>query len=175
MSGFNLDTYLSSLEKEAEVKTEKPEVKEGVAVDTNTDQEKVAALVEEGQIMARAFVDELEKIAVGDGPMTPDTGAVKSPDKVNHVDNGNIKAEEVDKVTAILSQLVAPVRAGVGEIATPAGVVDVPARPPVDEKPLPADAMKQQEQQAAVAADMNKAAANEILSNLYNRYFGEGE
>jgi hypothetical protein len=169
MSTFNLDSYLSELEKTAGVQTD-----ENINVaPQNPDREKVAEAIEEGQIMAHAFYEELEKIAVGDSPVTPNTGAVKDRDKINHVDTGEIKQEEVDKVNAILAQLYGPVRAGVGEIATPAGVVDVPGRPPVDEKPLPADAMKQQAQQVAVAQEMNKAAANEILTNLYNRYFGE--
>jgi len=168
MGTFNLDAYLGELEKTAgaDVKV----VPENV---DNSEREKVAAAVEEGQIMAHAFMAELEKVAVGDSPIPLDTASVKGKDEINHVATTNIKQDEVNKVNAILSQLTGPVKAGVGEIATPAGVVDVPARPPVDEQPLPADAMKQQEQQAAAVVEMNKAAASDILTNLYNRYFGE--
>jgi len=172
MGTFNLDAYLSELEKTAGAEeSENKELSE--AYSSEDEREKVAQAIEEGQIMAHAFMSELEKIAVGDSPITPDTGSVKEKDKVNHIDTGNIKQEEVDKVNALLAQLTAPVKSGVGEIATPAGVVDIPGRPLVDEKPLPADAMKQQEQQVAVATEMNKAAAADILTNLYNRYFGE--
>ena len=158
MSTFNLDSWLEEMEKQAE---NTPEITE--------DQEKLAAVEEEGKILAHAFIAELEKIAVGDAPITPDTAGVKTPSEVNHVEAGTqLKKGQVDKVTAILNSLTAATRAGVGEIATPAGA-SPEAQSVIDENPLPADAAIAAHQQEAI----QKTAANQILSNLYQRYFGE--
>ena len=173
---FNLDEFLTNLEGNATEKVAEEVKVEGQtpAIEATQEEEKVAALVEEGQIMARSFMEEIEKVAVGDAPITPNTGAVKSPEDINRVENTEIKKEEVGKVQAILSQLVAAQTAGVGEIAVGAQVADHPARPMPDEKPLPADMAKAQEKQVAMAEETKVAAAN-ILENLYNTFFTEGE
>jgi hypothetical protein len=128
--------------------------------------------VEEGQIMARAFMSELEKLAVGDGPMTPNTGAVKDPNQLHQVSTEDIQLGDVDKVTAILASLNAHVQdKAPGKIQVTGTEADKAANP-ADEKPLPADAMKAQ-QSAAAAAALNKKAADAIISNLYTKFFGK--
>jgi hypothetical protein len=132
----------------------------------------VAQIVEEGQVMARAFHEELEKIAVGDGPMTPNPPTVKDPNEVSHLSYGDIKLDQVGKVEAVLNQIQAAVRSGGGDLTytfmpgapQPAGTTE--------ESVLLHDVASAQKSQAA-AANMNKAAADKIIDNLYKKVFGE--
>ena len=171
---FNLDDYLKEMEateeKTAETKIES-EVKEPVKAEA--EETKVASIVEEGQVFARAFNDELTKLAVGEAQMPTDTASVKTPADANKIPTTEIKAEEANKVQAILNSLYAPTKAGGGEISTPAGTVaKVPSV--LDESPIPADAVKAQEQAAgAEIVEQRKAAAATILTNLYTQVFGE--
>lgn len=167
--GFNLDSFLKTLEDEPVEKTaEEKAAEEKVA----EDKEKVGQLVEEGQIMARSFHEELEKLAVGDGPMTPNPPTVKDPNEVSHLSVGDIKLDQLAKVEALLNQIQIAVRSGGGDLAytfnpgapAPAGTVE--------ESVLPHDVASAQKTQAA-AANMNKAAADEIIDNLYKKVFGE--
>jgi hypothetical protein len=139
---------------------------------TAEEKEKVGQLVEEGQIMARSFHEELEKLAVGDGPMTPNPPTIKDPNEVSHLSVGDIKLDQLAKVEALLNQIQAAVRSGGGDLAytfnpgapQPAGTIE--------ESVLPHDVASAQKSQAA-AANLNKAAADEIIDNLYKKVFGE--
>ncbi len=139
---------------------------------TVEEKEKVGQLVEEGQIMARSFHEELEKLAVGDGPMTANPPTIKDPNEVSHLSVGDIKLDQLAKVEALLNQIQAAVRSGGGDLAytfnpgapQPAGTVE--------ESVLPHDVASAQKSQAA-AANLNKAAADEIIDNLYKKVFGE--
>ncbi len=136
------------------------------------EEEKVAQLVEEGQIMARSFHEELEKLAVGDGPMTPNPPTIKDPNEVSHLSYGDIKLDQTAKVEGLLNQIQAAVRSGGGDLTftfnpgapQPAGTVE--------ESVLPHDVASAQKSQAA-AANLNKAAADEIIDNLYKKVFKE--
>ncbi len=207
--GFNLDSFLESLEDEpvektaeeiaaektaaektaaekaaAEGKTPEEIAAEATAAEKTAaekaaaekipaeEAEKVAQLVEEGQIMARSFHEELEKIAVGDGPMTANPPTIKDPNEVSHLSVGDIKLEQTGKVEAVLNQIQAAVRSGGGDLT-----YNFMAGPPqpagtVEESVLPHDVLSAQKAQAA-ASNMNKAAADEIISNLYKKVFGE--
>lgn len=195
--GFSLNDFLSKLEndeeKTAEEKVEetpveekaeevveeektaeeKPAEEEPAEVsEEDLEREKVAQLMEEGQIMARAFHEELTKLAVGDGPMTPNPAAVKEPNEVSHLSVGDIKLDQVAKVEALLNQIQMAVRSGGGDLTftfnpggpQPAGTVD--------ESAVPADAASAQKSQAA-AASMNKAAGDKIIDNLYKKVYGD--
>lgn len=136
------------------------------------DEEKVGQLVEEGQIMARSFHEELEKLAVGDSAITPNPASIKDPNEVSHLSVGDIKLDQLAKVEALLNQIQAAVRSGGGDLAftfnpgapQPAGTVE--------ESVLPHDVASAQKSQAA-AANLNKAAADEIIDNLYKKVFKE--
>jgi hypothetical protein len=189
--GFSLESFLKTLEdpvekvaeetpaveetpaeeKTAEETVEETSVEEEAVVEDG-EKEKVAQIVEEGQIMARAFHEELEKLAVGDGPLTPNPPSIKEPNEVSHVSVGDIKLDQIGKVQALLNQIQAAVRSGGGDLAftfnpgapQPAGTVE--------ESVLPHDVASAQKTQAA-ASNMNKAAADEIISNLYSKVFGD--
>lgn len=185
--GFNLDSFLKTLEDEpvektaeekaaeeklaAEGKTAEEITAEKVAAEAKAeDEEKVGQLVEEGQIMARSFHEELEKLAVGDSAITPNPASVKDPNEVSHLSVGDIKLDQLAKVEALLNQIQAAVRSGGGDLAytfnpgapQPAGTVE--------ESVLPHDIASAQKSQAA-AANLNKAAADEIIDNLYKKVF----
>lgn len=182
--GFDLNSFLKSLEDEPVEKTaeeiaaeekvaeEKPAEETPVEEIEPTEEEKVAQIVDEGQIMARAFHEELEKLAVGDGPMTPNPPSIKDPSEVSHLSVGDIKLEQTAKVEGLLNQIQAAVRSGGGDLTftfnpgapQPAGTVE--------ESVLLHDVASAQKSQAA-AANMNKAAADKIINNLYNKVFGE--
>jgi hypothetical protein len=171
-------------EKPAEEKTAEEKTAEEIAAEkaaaevtpveepVDEGKEKVAQIVEEGQIMARAFHEELEKLAVGDGPMTPNPPTIKDPSEVSHLSYGDIKLDQVGKVEAVLNQIQAAVRSGGGDLTftfnpgapQPAGTVE--------ESVLLHDVASAQKSQAA-AANMNKAAADKIIDNLYKKVFGE--
>lgn len=174
-NGFNLTEFLNGLEKEAE-KVDTPEtvIETPVAQATSPvdeDMAKIAALQEEGQIMARAFYNELQKLAVGDGPITEDTSSIAKPSDVNHVSTGVLLPQAAGTVAAVLKAKAAPTVQTAGGVIEDNTAQAMPTERPVDPKPLPADAMKAQERQEA----MNKAAANQILSNLYGKFFGGNE
>jgi hypothetical protein len=212
--GFNLDSFLKTLEEEpvektaeeiaaeektaAEGKTAEEIAAEKVAAEKAAaegtpaiektaeeiaaekaaaekkaeEEEKVGQLVDEGTIMARSFHEELEKLAVGDGPMTANPPTIKDPNEVSHLSVGDIKLDQLAKVEALLNQIQAAVRSGGGDLAytfnpgapQPAGTVE--------ESVLPHDVASAQKSQAA-AANLNKAAADEIIDSLYKKVFGE--
>jgi hypothetical protein len=190
--GFNLDSFLKTLEDEPVEKTaeeiaaekaaaegtpvektaEEIAAEETAAEKVAADKEKVGQLVEEGQVMARSFHEELEKLAVGDSAITPNPASIKDPNEISHLSVGDIKLDQLAKVEALLNQIQAAVRSGGGDLAytftptapQPAGTVE--------ESVLPHDVASAQKSQAA-AANLNKAAADEIIDSLYKKVFGE--
>lgn len=160
MSEFSLKDYINDVEKTAEVSAE--------------DQEKIAAAQEEGREMAVAFIDELEKTAVGDAPITEDTASIKSREDLNHMSTQPIKMDQINKVDQIIKSLTSGTQGGVQEIAQSGNVVDQGGPHAPNEQALPADAMNQQEQQAAIQQEvMQKSAADHIIDTLWNNVIGE--
>jgi NAD(P)-dependent dehydrogenase (short-subunit alcohol dehydrogenase family) len=109
---------------------------------------------EQGRIVARAFYDELQKIAVSPVGMTPNPAAI--PDNpATQVSTGDIKEDDVAQVVKAIMQLTNGER-----MQGPSGTVNVnnapvaPATPTVDEYPI--------------AADVHKTAAVKV----YEHYFG---
>lgn len=173
MAGFNLDEVLKELEKTGSANLNEEE--ENVEVDENVeDTEKIAAAVEQGQIMARAFVQELEKLAVGVGPMTPNTGAVDTPDRINHMSNAEERMMDTAQIAALIAKYTNGERAQGpnGYVGTPQGPIAPTQQGAIveDVKPLPADVNKAQNLQMAMAQE--KQAADTVLSNLYAKFFG---
>lgn len=67
-------------------------------------QEKVAELDAEGRIIARGFMDEIQKIAVEVTGMTPNTGAVPANPAVQ-VSNTDAHEADVQKVESLIKKL----------------------------------------------------------------------
>lgn len=192
--GLNIDEILASLEQE---KTAEENFSDGISAETteasgetssegveapesseesevktasedSVDLEKQAEEYDaQGRIMAKAFMDELQKIAVGDGPYTPLNDDVKKG--VNELVKGDIpEGGKVDAVVARLKEHEAIANSGsyVQEGGAPA-----PAAPKAPD-----------ETAGSTAAEMgtwNKVAEAEsspetrIIGNLYNAYFKE--
>lgn len=129
-------------------------------------QKRAADLDSEGRIIARAFVDEIQKIAVEVTGITPNTGAVPSNPAVQVSNDGEHEAD-VAKVEAIIKKLTLGGEAKVN----PTGAIfennmPVATTQPivVDEHPIAADAAKASEEKSATASE-------EILNTLYDKWF----
>ena len=135
--------------------------------DADLDAELMKKVAEEtenqGRIMARGFMRELDKIAVG-------TQVVDTPHPAALPDNPAIQMmraypgtqpgqDSTDRVSAIISQLKAPTEAGVASITQTGTPVDYPPRTVVDEA-------------APIAYDENNASAkvagDRIIEKLWN-------
>lgn len=115
-----------------------------------------------GRVMARSFMDELQKIAVGVTSLTPNPDAVHENPAVV-MPNVDIHEADVKKVQAIIQQLTAGER-----MKGPQGYVQVNGAPAETTQPVAVD-------ETPIAYDVHKKAANaEIIENLYARYFAEG-
>lgn len=192
--GLNIDEILASLEQE---KTAEEEFAEGVAdedtqdakpaddpvedenvkeeeEETKTadaadeDLEKVAAEYDaQGRIMAKAFMDELQKLAVGDGPYTPNMDDAKKG--INELVKGEVpEGGKVDAVVAKLRELEGAARSG--------SYVQVEGQP----APVPPKAVDEtfgstaSDGQAKAASANDESPESRIIENLYTTYF-EGE
>ena len=147
------------------------------AENVSTDEDLVKEADAQGRIMARAFVEELNKVAVApiaDYPADP--GAIPNNPALElpRGEANQPHAEQSAKVNAIIAQLTSANKVGAGEIASPAGVVSIEEKTPGNEVQVAADAAKEQEQAATGGgASGEKTGADRILSNLYTTYFGE--
>jgi len=179
-SGFSLDEFLKGLEtektaEEVEETPEVPEVEETPEVEEAPEVEartKVAELEAEGQIMARAFYTELEKLGVADAVSSLNVETAKHPNEINHLSYGDIKLDQLAGPSGLLNQLQMAVRQGGGDLTFNFNPGQPQPRGTESENTIPADVLKMQDQQAA-AAGQNKAAASKIIDNLYKKVFGE--
>ena len=129
--------------------------------------EKIAGQMDEqGRIMARAFVDEINKIAVGTQVMDtpPGPGVSNAAMQLSATEHSPVGTDVTGRVSAVINQLKASTEAGVGEIGQSGTVIDRPPRPPVQEG-------------APVLADLGKTAGLDgltdgdwVLTNLFNRH-----
>jgi hypothetical protein len=201
MSGINMEQVLKALEesenpeetfnaalqegteKVAE-KTEKEPVEEKETGTPETSEEdsdldKIAEADAQGRIMARAFFDEMSKLAVAPVAEYPaDPGAVPNNPAVE-VGRGEPAQRNVEgqsAASALIAQLTAANKVGAGEVATPAGVQPVAKSDPQEgNQPLAADVAKEQERQAVPGAESVKTGALKITEALYKKYFPEEE
>lgn len=168
------------LGKEAQEKTASDNTEETTeeAAPETTDEDLVKEADAQGRIMARAFVEELNKVAVAPVADYPaDPGAIPNNPALElpRGEGNQPHAEQNAKVNAIIGQLTAANKVGAGEIAGPAGVMSMEEKTPGNEVQVAADAAKEQEQAATGGGPSGevKTSAEDIISSLYNTYFGE--
>jgi hypothetical protein len=125
---------------------------------------KVAEEVDmQGRVMARAFYDELQKIAVGTQMVdTPHPGAMVGNPAMQMAiaqPGATPGQDATSRVAAIINQLKAPTEAGVSSVTQTGMPVDYPERQSVDES-------------AMIAYDENnmaaKTAGDRILEGLWD-------
>jgi|APSaa5957512622_1039677.scaffolds.fasta_scaffold00296_31 hypothetical protein len=207
--GKTLDDILAELETESQEKTAEEKLAEGLSEDTveeevieesteedtketpEDDEEKTAEEIDkvaeemdvQGRSFARAFVDELQKIAVGTGPYTGNSADTPASAKsVNHLSVGELpEAGKVDAVIAKLKELTAATEASVPSIEIDTNSQPAPRKAP-DETAgtIAADSALAVTHQAALPSsaggvDMGKQAADEIVNTIYDTFFTEGE
>jgi len=117
-----------------------------------------ASIDEQARKFAQVYADELSKIAVGVGPMTPNTGAVPDNPAVQ-VSNADAREADVAKVESIIKKLTLGGEAKVN----PAGVIHENNTPVASTQPIVVD-------EHPVSADVKKANA-QVIEALYNKYF----
>jgi len=160
-------------EKSAEAEDEVKE--KGTKTEDDEALLKVAADIEfQGQLLARSFVDELQKIAVGDGPYTGNSADANK--SVNQLPTGDVpEAGKVDAVIAKLQQLT-----GATEASQPSFEIAGDSQPApkkvTDEAQgtVAADAALAVSHAAALpvsAGGQEKTASDEIVSKIYGHFF----
>lgn len=117
-----------------------------------------SSLDEQGRELARSFVDELNKLAVGVSEMTPNTAAVPENPAVQ-VSNDEAHLQDTAQVESIIKGLTQ----GGEKKVSPAGVIQVNGQPVGGTQPIVVD-------EHPVAADVKQANA-EIIDALYAKYF----
>lgn len=159
--------------------TESTDSEEKVAETTDdsndAETEKVAAEMDsQGRIMAQAFMDELQKIAVGDGAYVPHNDDAKKD--VKELAKGDVpEAGKVDAVVAKLKELEGVARSGSyvqhGDQPAPA-----PAKS-VDESfgSTAVDMAKGAEASEKTAEEDTETPEGRIVGTLYDQYFAGNE
>ncbi len=144
---------------------------------SDDDLAKVAEADDQGRIMARAFFDELNKMAVAPVANYPaDPGAIpmNGAVEVGRGEPAQPHGEKSMQVNSILNSLVAANKVGAPEIAMPAGPQPGPkADLQTGNQPLAADMAKQQERAMVPGMEVEKQSGVKIVNNLYAKYFGE--
>ena len=164
-----------------EVEEESEEVKEA---EVDEEVEKVAAEIDaHGRILARAFVDEIQKIAVGVGPMTGNSADASQAKSVNHlpVSADLSEAGKVETVIAKIKSLTAATEASQPSIEIDTNSQAAPKKAP-DESAgtIAADAALAVGHKAALplssaGQEMGKAAADNVVDAVYNYFFEDKE
>lgn len=172
--GNTLQEIIAELEKqgsptdESQASVTPAEAPVETPVDENDELRKVAEEYDAaGRIMARAFADELEKIAVGVTGVTPNTAA-EGDNPAVQVSNSDINVPDVQKVVGAIKEQTQGAEAKM----TPAGQVQVDPKvtvpaAPAENPPVAADAKTAAEETAAA-----KQASTEVVERLWKHYFG---
>ena len=175
---LNIDALIESLqsastpendliEKLAEMATDEP-VEEIVEEEEKPEEEKSADLAkvaeladDQGRIIARAFMDELNKIAVETVGMTVNT-ATEGENLNMHLSNKDVHTDVTAPADAVIRGLTAAVQAGgpQGEIGGTGLSSQSIAGTPADEAPV-----------AGVSGTV-KAASDKVIEALYAKYVG---
>ncbi len=149
-----------------------PAAAPAVAPTTEQDLQKVAAEMDQaGRVMARAFVDEISKLAVSSTGMVVSSADV--PDNPVTVDRTPTDEQDVDKALAIINQLTEGERNH-----GPQGYIQVNGQPVaqtgahfMENDQLPAEEHAAEE--AAEAAEVKQGSVNAVVTRLYNSFFEE--
>lgn len=165
---YTLQEIIEQLEKTAApVETDSAlEVPETIQVDDDAEFRKIAEEYDAaGRIMARAFADEMNKIAVGVTGVTPNTAAVPDNPAVQ-LSNEDVNLPEVAQVVGAVREMTQGAEAKM----SPAGQVTVASQVvtpagPSEQKPVAADMRSAQEDAVA-----EKQA--EVVNRLWQHYFG---
>lgn len=173
----SFNAAIQGTEKVASATPELSEVMWTPETSEDTDMDKIAEADAQGRIMARAFFDEMNKMAVAPVAEYPaDPGAIPNNPAVE-VGRGELAQRNQEAQAAanrIIAQLTQANKVGAGEIATPAGVQPVPKIDPNEgNQPLAADIAKMQEAEAVKTG--SASSAEMIVGALYNAYFGGEE
>ena len=163
--GATLQEIIEQLEKTAAPVAETPapaentEVPVEPQVDENAELRKLAEEYDAaGRIMAIAFADELQKIAVGVTGVTPNTAA-EGDNPAVQLSNADVNLGEVAQVVGAIKQQTLGAEAKM----TPQGQVTVEPKQitPAGPSEVP-----------PVAADAGKVASADVVEKLWNHYFG---
>ncbi|MBC8549302.1 MAG: hypothetical protein H8D23_06590 [Candidatus Brocadiales bacterium] len=177
------ESFNAALQDTEKVASATPAVEEEVmeTPETSEDEDlaKVAEADAQGRIMARAFHDELNKLAVAPVAAYPaDPGALPNNPAVEMGRGEPAQRHQAGQSAAngLIAQLSSAGKVGQGEFGTPAGVQPLPPTDPMEgNQPLAADMGKMQERAAVPGADAVKTGALKITETLYNKYFGDEE
>ncbi len=144
---------------------------------SDSDLAKVAEADDQGRIMARAFFDELNKMAVApiaNYPADPGAIPMNGAVEVGRGEPAQPHGEKSMQVNSILNSLVAANKVGAPEIAMPAGPQPgQKADLQTGNQPLAADLAKAQERAMVPGMEVEKQSGVKIINNLYAKYFGE--
>jgi hypothetical protein len=135
---------------------------------TDDEMKKVAAEMDEaGRVMARAFYDELNKLAVSAHGVVESVADHVKENPAVQVSTKPERMENANKALAIIQQLTNGERlqGPEGYIAVNGNIVS-PAAP--EFVPSPAN-------ETAVAYDATKQGNAEVITKLYERFFAEGK
>ena len=151
---------------------------------TNEDEAKVAqALDQEGRVFARAFYDELGKIAHEKMALNPPTGITPNRAQFQQMNPGiqnsvleDAGAPEFNRVLAVLNSLVGnptlpATKTEIGPLASPSAA---PSSGGLGGQVTNAEVIRAKEEAAATSAVAKGASANsgEVVNALYAYYFG---
>jgi len=161
--GNTLSEIIEQLEKVATTPVETPAEPTVVPVENQVNEnDELRKLAEEydaaGRIMATAFVDELQKLAVGVTGVTPNTAA-EGDNPAVQVSNADVNLGEVAKVVGVIREQTLGAEAKM----SPAGQVQSDPKVTVPGAPV---------ENPPVAADV-KTASTEVVERLWNHYFGK--
>lgn len=171
--GNTLSEIIAELEKvaapaETPASTEQTAAPVETQVDENDELRKLAEEYDAaGRIMARAFADELEKIAVGATGVTPNTAA-EGDNPAVQVSNSDVNLGEVAKVVGVIKEQTLGAEAkntAAGQVQADPKVTAPTA--PTENPPVAADAKGAAEDAAAA-----KQASAEVVERLWKHYFG---
>jgi hypothetical protein len=143
---------------------------EKTAETTENELQKVAAEMDAaGRVMARAFVDEISKLAVSSTGMVASEADI--PENSVTVDRTPTDEADVDKAVAIINQLTEGERNH-----GPQGYIQVNGQPVaqtgahfMENDEIPSEAAEA----AAEAAEVKQGSVSPIVSKLYTNLFGE--
>jgi len=136
--------------------------------DPDAELEKVAAEMDaQGRIMAKAFMDELQKIAVGDSAYIPHSDDAKKG--VNELIKGDVpEAGKVDAVVAKLRELEGAARSG---SYVQHGDQPVPAAPKAVDETFGSTSSDMGKAAEADEASTDETPEGRIVGALYDSYF----
>jgi len=185
--GLNIDEILKSLEAE---KTAEAKFADGIAEEATEEAteeaeeetEKLAAEYDaQGRVMARAFMDELQKVAVATGVYTGHSADMSK--KPVELVTGDVP--EAGKADAVINKLREYEAAAQGSYVQADGVIMPAPNKAVDEtfgstavdgnpdKNAPVGGEAAVEAEEEKTAEAEETSEERILGTLYNAYFGE--